>query len=69
MTRFVQGDLKSFDLLKDHDSVTEFPLKGKNEAAGEFYNHFLSSTNRYFFLFLSRDFYNYLDLATHFQAA
>ena len=48
MTRFVQGDLKSFDLIKDHDSVTGFPLKGQDEAAGDFYNHFLSSTNRYF---------------------
>ena len=46
MTRFEQGDLTSFDFIKDHDSVTGFPLTGQNLAAGSFYNHFLYSTNR-----------------------
>ena len=52
MTRFDQRGLKSFDLIKDHDSVTEFPLTGINEGAGAFYNHFLYSTNRFNFDFI-----------------
>lgn len=46
MTRFDQRDLKKFDFIKDHDSVTGFPLSGNGIAAGEFYDHFLFSTNR-----------------------
>ena len=46
MTRFEQRDLKKFDLLKDHDNVTGFPLSGNGLAAGEFYDHFLYATNR-----------------------
>ena len=49
MTQFNQNDLKSFDLIKDHDSVTGFPLTGQGLAAGSFYNHYLESTNRFVF--------------------
>ena len=50
MTRFEQRDLKKFDLLKDHDNVTGFPLAGNGLAAGEFYDHFLYATNRLSFI-------------------
>ena len=47
MSRFTQGDLISFDLVKDHNSITGYPLTGKDLAAGDFYLHFLQQTNRY----------------------
>ena len=46
MTRFTQDGLKSFDLIKDHDSVTGFPLQGLGLAAGSFYANYLKQTNR-----------------------
>ena len=42
----MQKDLMSFDLVRDQDSVTGFPLTGIGFAAGSFYQHFLSQTNR-----------------------
>ena len=46
ITRFTQSGLKSFDLIRDHDSVTGFPLTGIGKGAGSFYQHFMSQTNR-----------------------
>ena len=46
MTRFVQDDLYSLDLIKDHDSVTGFPLTGLGKAGGSYYQSFMGQTNR-----------------------
>lgn len=46
ITRFTQDDLFTFDFIKDHDSVTGFPLTGIGKAAGPFYQNFLNQTNR-----------------------
>ena len=46
MTRFTQDGLKTFDLIKDHDSVTGFPLTGLGKGAGSFYSNYLYQTNR-----------------------
>ena len=46
ITRFDQMGLKSFDFIRDHDSITGFPLTGIGKAAGAFYQHFLNQTNR-----------------------
>ena len=47
MTKFEQCGLQSFDLIKDQDSVTGFPLTGEGLASGSFYNNFLRQTNRF----------------------
>ena len=49
MTKFMQYSLKSFDLIRDQDSVTGFPLTGQGLASGSFYNNFLKQTNRFLF--------------------
>ena len=51
MSRFIQEDLYSFDLIKDHDSVTGFPLTGLGKAGGSYYQSFMSQTNRLEFFY------------------
>jgi len=46
LTKFVQGELESFDLIFDHESVLEFPLEGNAHAPVAFYQNFLRQTNR-----------------------
>ena len=47
LTRFVQGDLKKFDLVLDHESVLGFPLTGMNKDAVMYYQNFLKQTFRF----------------------
>lgn len=46
MTVFKQGDLIEFDLIKDHESVTGFPLTGSDKSAQSFYINYLQMTDR-----------------------
>ena len=47
MTVFKQHDLLEFDLVKDHESVTGFPLSGTDVGAGQYYLNFLKETDRF----------------------
>ena len=47
LTKLNQHNLTSFDLLKDGESITTFPLQGQGNAGYEFYQHYLKQTNRY----------------------
>ena len=47
LTKFEQGDLEIFDLQLDRESITGFPLTGRNNAAIDYYKNYLQQTNRY----------------------
>ena len=47
LTKLSQHNLSSFDLLKDGESITTFPLQGQGNAGFEFYQQYLKQTNRY----------------------
>ena len=47
LTRFVQGDLDSFNLVLDQESIPFHPLSGNGSASFEFYQNYLQQTNRY----------------------
>ena len=46
MTRFMPGDLCEFDVTRNHESLTGYPLQGTGHAAGPFYINFLRHTQR-----------------------
>jgi len=46
LTQFSQGELDSFDLILDHESILGFPLEGNAHAPVAFYQNFLRQTNR-----------------------
>ena len=46
LTKFEQGDLEVFDLKLDRESITGFPLTGRNNASIDYYKNYLQSTNR-----------------------
>ena len=46
MTVFRQGELVEFDLVRDHESVTSFPLTGSGKNAQSFYINYLQMTDR-----------------------
>ena len=47
LTKFEQGDLEIFDLQLDRESITGFPLTGRNNAAIDYYKNYLQQTNRF----------------------
>lgn len=47
LTRFEQGDLTSFDLKLNHESVLGYPLTGQSFSAVPFFHNYLKQTNRF----------------------